>query len=129
MHFKITKLTPILNVTTIEANLAFWEKTLGYTLTVQVPGADGKLGFVILTKDNSEIMMQTQKSIEEDLYQSSDAAKSQVLIYANVDSIEAVEQSLKKEDIIIPKRKTFYGAQEIWAKDPSGKIIGFAQHS
>ncbi len=28
-----------------------------------------------------------------------------------------------------PKRKTFYGALEIWAKDPSGKIIGFAQHN
>jgi len=48
-------------------------------------------------------------------------------LYIDVDSIDVVEKSLPKENILIPKRKTFYGSIEIWAKDSSGKIIGFAQ--
>jgi len=127
MQFKINKITPILNVTSIEENLEFWEKNLGYEATVKVPGADNKIGFVILVKGESEIMLQTTKSIEEDFHVAPEIAKAQVLLYADVDSIEAIEKSLQSENIIVPRRKTFYGALEVWAKDTSGKIIGFAQ--
>lgn len=129
MQFKINKITPILNVSSIEENLLFWEKTLGYKVIVQVPGPDKKLGFVILVKGDSEVMLQTRKSIEEDLHGHPEIVESEVLLYADVDSIEAVEKSLRSEDVLIPRRKTFYGSLEVWAKDASGKIIGFAQKS
>lgn len=127
MQFKINKITPILNVTAIEENLFFWEKTLGYNVTVTVPGPDNKIGFVILVKGESELMLQSTKSIEEDFHVAPEIAKAQVLLYADVDSLDAIEKSLPRENIIVSRRKTFYGALEVWAKDNSGKIIGFAQ--
>lgn len=127
MQFKINKITPILNVPSIEENLVFWEKNLGYEVTVTVPGPDNKIGFVILVKGESELMLQTTKSIEEDFHIAPEIAKAQVLLYADVDSLDAIEKALPRESIVVPRRKTFYGAFEIWAKDASGKIIGFAQ--
>ena len=55
MQFKINKITSILNVTSIEENLLFWEKNLGYEVTVKVLGPDNKIGFVILVRVSSEI--------------------------------------------------------------------------
>ena len=127
MQFKINKITSILNVTSIEENLLFWEKNLGYEVTVKVLGPDNKIGFVILVKGESELMLQSTKSIEEDFHVAPEIAKAQVLLYADVDSLDAIEKSLPHENIIVPRRKTFYGALEVWAKDASGKIIGFAQ--
>ncbi len=129
MQFKINKITPILNLPSIEENLLFWEKTLGFEATVKVPGPDNKIGFVILVKGDSEIMLQTTKSIEEDLHGHPEIAKADVILYTEVDSIEAVEKSLAPDSVLIPRRKTFYGSLEVWAKDASGKIIGFAQKS
>lgn len=127
MSFKISKIAPILNVNSIEDNLPFWKNNLGYEVTVQVPGPNDKLGFVILNKGPSEVMLQTSQSVADDLHGHPDIAKADILLYADVDSIDSVEKSLLKENILIPKRKTFYGTLEVWAKDSSGKIIGFAQ--
>lgn len=127
MEFKIKKITPIIIVNSIEEALPFWEKNLGYEVIVKVPGPDNRLGFAILIKDTTEIMLQTKLSIEEDLHGHPEIADSGMLLYADVDSIEAIEKALPKDSILIPRRKTFYGALEIWAKDPGGKIIGFAQ--
>jgi hypothetical protein len=127
MNFKINKITPIINVNSIEDNLPFWQNNLGYEVTVQVPGPKEKLGFVILSKGPSEVMLQTSQSVADDLHGHPDIARAEILLYADVDLIDSVEKSLPKESILIPKRKTFYGALEVWAKDSSGKIIGFAQ--
>jgi uncharacterized glyoxalase superfamily protein PhnB len=121
------KITPIINVNSIEDTLPFWESNLGYEVTVRVPSHDNRLGFVILVKGDTEIMLQTKRSIEEDLHGHPEIANSEILLYADVDSIESVEKALLKENVLVPKRKTFYGSLEIWAKDSSGKIIGFAQ--
>jgi len=32
-------------------------------------------------------------------------------------------------DLILPYRETFYGAKELWLREPGGHIIGFAEMS
>lgn len=60
------KLTPILYVDAIEPCLPFWTERLGFTKTVEVPH-DGKIGFVILTRDGLELMYQTWASAAADI--------------------------------------------------------------
>ena len=51
-------------VDAIESCVPFWER-LGFTKTAEVPEGD-VLGFVILAKDNIEVMYQTHESVQKD---------------------------------------------------------------
>jgi len=121
----IKKFTPILIVESIESCLPFWEKQLGYETTASVPH-DNKIGFVILRSGESEVMLQSRASLAADL--PAIAKSHQVLLYADVASLDKVEKSLKGTKIAVPRRKTFYGTEEIWVQEPSGAIVGFAEH-
>jgi len=59
------KITPILLVDEIEPSLKFWMDKLGFEKTVEVPEGD-KLGFVLLTKDGTEVMLQSRESVKKD---------------------------------------------------------------
>lgn len=124
---KITKTTPILSVEKIETSLPFWLDALGYSKVLDVPHRDG-LGFVILQKGGSEIMLQTHASVRDDLPQIADYFKpGSICLYSDVDSIEAVTVALKGARVLVPLRTTFYGAKEIWVQDHDGNILGFAE--
>lgn len=60
------KLTPVLFVKESEPCLSFWVDQFGFQKTVEVPEGE-KLGFVILAKENVEVMLQTYASAEKDL--------------------------------------------------------------
>lgn len=124
---KIKKLTSILLIESIEAALPFW-KALGFEVTTQVPHGE-KLGFVIMNCGGIELMLQTRSSVEADLSSIADTLlKRQVLLYGDVDSLDAAEKAVGKDcEIVVPRRKTFYGAHETWVREPSGNIVGFAQ--
>jgi hypothetical protein len=122
---KLEKLTPLLVVDTIEPCLATFE-ALGYAVAVRVPET-GTLGFVILSGSAGELMMQTRESLAEDL-PAVLARKPALLLYGNVDSLSAAEATLPDAQVLVPERKTFYGATEIWFELPGGKILGLAEH-
>jgi uncharacterized glyoxalase superfamily protein PhnB len=124
---KITKTTPIISVESIESSLPFWTEAMGYTKTVEVPHK-GKLGFVILVKENLEVMLQTQASVRDDLPQIADYFKpGSVCLYSDVDSIESAAKAMNGAQVIVPLRTTTYGAREIWVRSPDGSILGFAE--
>jgi hypothetical protein len=76
------------------------------------------------------VMLQTRASISADLpVITKKFSGCNVLLYADVDSLNQVENSIKNAEVIVPRRKTSYGASEIWIKEPSGTIIGFAEFS
>jgi hypothetical protein len=56
------KITTVLAVETLEPSIEFWQKRLGFEVTVTVPHED-KLGFAILVKDGVEVMLQSVASI------------------------------------------------------------------
>ncbi len=46
----------------------------------------------------------------------------------DVDSVESARSALKGATLLVPERKTFYGAKEIFVRDPDGNVLGFAEH-
>jgi len=69
----IQRITPILTVDEIEPVLPLWER-LGFERTDQVE-VEGRLIFVILGKDDTEVMYPTLASVEADLRATADALR------------------------------------------------------
>src|SRR6266496_5326242 len=112
------KLTPVIIVEEIEPCLLFWVDRLGFQKTVEVPQG-GKLGFVILVKDNIEIMYQSRVSVAKDVgAQSSQTVstlsgpispgRDRLSLYIEVEKLESVIEALKGIEVILPQRKTAY---------------------
>jgi uncharacterized glyoxalase superfamily protein PhnB len=123
----VKKLTAVLFVKEIEPVLPFWVEGLGFTKTAEVPEGN-KLGFVILEKDGAEVMYQTYASVDKDMPAiGADVRKGPTFLYIQVDSLENVKAAVKRADVYMPERKTFYGSTEIGVKDPAGHFITFAE--
>ena len=121
------KLTPILYVDAIESCLPFWTERLGFTKTVEVPH-DGKIGFVILTRDGLELMYQTWASAAADIAGATKPTKGRsAALYIEVENLDEVERALRGAEIVHPRRKAFYGATEIFMREPGGHVVGFAR--
>jgi hypothetical protein len=115
-------------VEAIEPCLPFWIDRLGFSKTVEVPD-DGRLGFVILVRDGVEIMYQTRKSVAGDVAPLANSPMGGTMLYLEVDDLAAIEQALKGMNFVVPRRTTFYGAQEIIVREPGGNSVAFAQYA
>ena len=124
---KFNKLSPVLVVDAIEPCLPFWTDRLGFSKTVEVPEGD-RLGFVILAKDGVEVMYQSRDSVRKDIPPLADAPAGGTNLYIEVADVAAVERAVKGQEIVVPRRKTFYGADEIGVREPGGNAVIFAQH-
>ncbi len=123
----LKKLTPVLLVEEIEPCLPFWVERLGFQKTVEVPDGN-KLGFVILGKDNVEIMYQSHASAEKDvpgLVQW--PLKPATFLYIEVTDLDDIIQRLQGVPVAVPVRTTFYGAREIGVREPGGNVVAFAE--
>ncbi|MGH7563886.1 MAG: VOC family protein [Gemmatimonadota bacterium] len=119
--------TPFMVVEEIEPCLDFWIRRIGFEKTTEVPHED-RLGFVILLKDDVQVMLQTQASLSEDLPRIAEAGGgTATALFAEVDNIDAVERALEGAEIVQPRRKTFYGSTEIAVREPGGHFVTFAQ--
>lgn len=121
------KMTPVLLVKSIENSLPFWSERLGWQKTAEVPDGD-VLGFVILVRDNAELMLQTVESARKD--QGSliiGAGGYRTSLFIEVDDWEDVKTRVKGYEITMPERDTFYGMREIGVFDPDGNIVVFAK--
>jgi uncharacterized glyoxalase superfamily protein PhnB len=125
---KLNKLSPVLVVDAIEPCLPFWIERLGFAQTVAVPEGD-RLGFVILAKDGIEVMYQSRDSVRKDIPPLADAPAGGTNLYIEVADVAAVERAVKGLEIVVPRRKTFYGADEIGVREPAGNAVIFGQHS
>ena len=123
------KLTPLLTVESIEPCLPFWVDRLGFAKTVEVPDGSS-LGFVILAKDSVEIMYQSRASVEKDIppmARGSASGLPAMGLFIEVGNIDEVERSLDGIDHVIPRRRTFYGMDEVVVREPGGYVVVFAQ--
>lgn len=121
----LRKITPILYVDTIEAVLPFWEDRLGFTRTAEVPQGD-RLGFVILEKDGLEVMYQTRSSVSADVPALADTPMRGSILFIEVEALEPVLKALEGIEPVVPRRQTFYGADEVFVREPAGNLVGFA---
>ena len=123
---KMNRLTPVLMVEAIEPCLPFWIDRLGFTKTAEVPEGDA-LGFVILARDGVEIMYQTRASVSNDVAPLASNPMGGSMLYIDVEDIDAVEQALAGVAAVVPRRTTFYGAEEVIVREPGGNCVAFAQ--
>ena len=122
---QMKKLTPAMFVEKIEPCLPFWVDRLGFQKTVEVPEGDA-LGFVILARDNVEVMLQSRASVAKDVPALA-ADPSRSFLYVEVDELAPILERLQGAEIVVPVRKTFYGATEIAVRDPAGNVVAFAE--
>lgn len=121
------KLTPILYVERIEPAISFWVDRLGFERGAEVPHED-HLGFLILEKDGVEVMYQSRASVQADAPALAERMPMEgSFLFFEVDDLDAVERALEGVEQVVPRRKTFYGAEEIFVREPAGNMVGFAQ--
>ena len=122
----IKRITPVLIVDEIEPCIAFWE-AIGFDRGAEVPHGD-KLGFIILEKAGLEIMYQTRASVAADIATLAHTPMKGNHLFIEVMDLDAVVDSLAplKCTEIFPRRKTFYGMDEIGVREPGGNAVTFA---
>jgi hypothetical protein len=121
---KVQRVTPLLYVEEIEPVLPFWER-LEFERTAEVNEGD-RLGFVLLARDGCELMYQTRASVQNDVPALAESPRNASFLFIVVDDLDHVERVLATEPVV-PRRTTFYGADEIVVRDPAGNVVTFAQ--
>lgn len=128
---EMRKLSPLLTVDAVEPCLPFWVERLGFAKTVEVPDGES-VGFAILAKDSVEIMYQSRSSVEKDIPALAEGASTSLPamgLFIEVSDIDAVERALAGIPHVIPRRRTFYGMDEVVVRDPGGYVVVFAQQT
>ena len=126
----LKQLTPVLIVEAVEPCLKFWVDRLGFAVTNQVPGPDGKLIFASVQLGSVEIMYQTRASVvDEQPGSAKDLMGHSVALFITVENLETVARSLDGAPVVKPRHKTFYGSTEIYVREPGGNTVGFAEFS
>jgi len=121
--------TPVMFVHEVEPCIRFWKERFGFRITAEVPEGP-KVGFVILAKDNVQLMYQSWESVKKDVpVLATEGTPGSVSLYLVVDDINEIEMKLQDVPKVIPRRETFYGATEIGVRDPAGHLMCFSQHS
>ncbi len=124
----VKKVTPVLFAQEIEPCIKFWVERFGFQKIVEVPDGD-KLAFAMLQKGNVELMYQSYASADEDVGTtiSEVVRKGPTFLYVEVDSLDETINAVNGVEVVMPKRKTFYGSTEIGVKDPAGHFVTFAE--
>lgn len=120
------KITAVLIVEAIEPCLGFWVDRLGFEKTVEVPEGD-RLGFVILQKDGTELMLQTRESVAKDVPQMAAALTGQGIgLFIEVPNFDDLLAKAAGLEVVMPERLAFYGMREIVVREPGGFAVCFA---
>lgn len=72
-------------------------------------------------------MLQTRESVADDLPMVA-MKKPSFVLYADVPSLTEAKKALRGATVLVPRRKTFYGAIESWLELPDGVILGLSEH-
>jgi hypothetical protein len=120
----LKRITPVLLVEEIEPCIPFWN-ALGFDMTADVQH-NGRLGFAILEKSGLEIMYQTRVSLADDLPALADAPGGGTYLFLEVMDLDATIEAIEGAPVVFPRRKTFYGMDEIGVREPGGNAITFA---
>jgi hypothetical protein len=116
--------TPMLVVDAVEPSRQFFCERLGYEVVVEVPHGDA-VGFSLLQRAGSDIMLQTRASIAADMAGlSSESFRS--IVYIDVPNVAELSDALGDVEELVPLRTTFFGAVERFVREPGGNVIGLS---
>lgn len=126
------RITPIIVVDSIEPCTGFWTEQLGFSTTATVPHGD-VLGFAMMERGGVQVMYQSRASVEADLGESGgpaglaeELASSTTTLFVEVEDLDQTLSALGEVEVIVPRRQTFYGMDEIFVRAPCGTLLGLA---
>ena len=108
----------------IEPCLGLWIERLGFEKTVEVPEGD-HVGFVILQKDEAEVMLQTLEGVRNDLNTKPELGNGSSTLFIEVSNFADLRNRVAGLQIAVPERVTFYGMREIGINH-AGHLLIFA---
>lgn len=86
------------------------------------------LGFVLLARDSSQLMLQSRASVRRDSPALAElGAPGSGLLYLEVQGLDAWIAQLGDVPVRVPLRRTSYGAREIAVADPAGHTVVLAE--
>ncbi|MBT8487800.1 MAG: hypothetical protein KJO65_03125 [Gemmatimonadetes bacterium] len=87
----------------------------------------------MLTHGDLVLMYQSEASVQADLGESGapegmarEMARSTVTLFIEVEDIDDVIDAMEGYHVLVPRRQTFYGMDEIFVRAPCGTVVGFA---
>ena len=99
---------------------------MGFEKIAEVPHGD-RLGFIMLVRDDAELMFQTVESVRADAPQfAPQSPSSNASLFIETGDLEDIIQRLEGYPVALPERTTFYGMREVGVFDPGGNIVVFA---
>lgn len=126
----VTRVTALLPVPNTDKAAVFMEK-IGFQRTSEVSedpnDPSTPLGFVIMVKEDMQVMLQSIASIRIDDEGLMPQSGSQSFLFIEVKDLEALISALAGYPVFMERRKTFYGSDEIGIVAPGGHKITFAQ--
>ena len=123
----VRKITPVLIVDRVEPSVAFWRDRLGFQVVAEVPHGD-HLGFAILAGEGVELMYQSRASVEADLPKGAAPPEdATTFLFVEVSDVGLVERAVAGAPVVMARRKTFYGMDEVGVREPGGHVVTFAQ--
>jgi hypothetical protein len=119
------KLTQTYIVDRVEPCIAFWTEHFGFRTTIAVPEGEG-LGFVTLRRDSVEISYRSRASLVADIGALADLPEQEASVMTiELDSVDEIVAKLESLDVIVPRRRTFYGNNEVIIRGPAGQVVIF----
>jgi hypothetical protein len=119
------KLTQVHVVEQVEPCVAFWTERFGFRQVLATPEGDG-LGFAALRRDEVEIHYRSRSSLVADIQPLAHSPiQDSSVITIEIDSVDEVMSKLDGVEVIIPRRRTFYGNNEVVIRAPGGQIVIF----
>jgi hypothetical protein len=72
-------------------------------------------------------MYQSRASIEDDIPGLAAGIVGQTTtLFIEVDAIDPIQEALEGVEVVVPRRQTFYGMDELFVRAPCGTVVGFA---
>jgi len=123
---KISRASAVLLAERVEPSRD-WFMKVGFTVFVDIP-EDDHLGFVLLEKDGVQVMVETRANKREpDALRMRMKDNRNAILFIEVDDLDAVIAKLEGSKVLVPRHKTFYGAEEQSYLEPGGNIVTFAK--
>jgi catechol 2,3-dioxygenase-like lactoylglutathione lyase family enzyme len=127
----VQSIVPILVVDRIEPSLSLWVDRLGFEVVAEVREGE-ELGFALLARGETQLMYQTRASLQGEVDRGElppaaiPGGATWSVVYLRVDDLEEVRGRLQGVELLVPHRRTSYGAEETWLREPGGHLVGFA---
>jgi lactoylglutathione lyase len=124
----ITKLTPNLIVSNVEASLAFYEDVLGFTRGMIVPDRSPFV-FASVTSGPVEIFFNDRSAVAKESPQlAGRALGGGNTMFIEVEGVDALHDRINpRVKIVLPLVTQWYGMREFALEDPDGYVITFAE--